>query len=86
MKSKKNRGKFNVADALLNQNLSLRGQKTAIYCGKESVTYEKLFTHVNKFANILKSLGVKPTERVMIHLPDSPMFFYAFLGSIKYGA
>lgn len=41
---------------------------------------------MNRFANLLSELRVKPTERVMIHLPDSPAFIYAFLGSIKHGA
>ncbi len=86
MKKLGNEEKFNVADVLLNKNASLRGQKVAIYCGKERITYASLLENVNRFANSLKMLGVKPTERVMILMPDSPMFVYAFLGSIKYGA
>jgi benzoate-CoA ligase len=86
MKTSGSKGKYNVAEALLNQNASLRGDKIAIYCGEEKITYKSLLENVNRFANVLKSLGVKQTERVMILLPDSPMFFYAFLGSIKHGA
>ena len=77
---------FNVASELLDPNESLRGDKVAIRCKDEKVTYKELRENVDRFANVLKSLGVKPTERVMILLPDSPAFFYAFLGSIKYGA
>ena len=77
---------FNVASELLDRNALQRGDKVALYCGEEKVTYKELLENVNRFANVLKSLGVKPGERVMILLPDSPMFFYAFLGSIKYGA
>jgi len=77
---------FNVASELLDENAALRGDKVAIQCGDEKVTYKQLSENVNRFANVLMSMGVKPTERVMILLPDSPMFFYAFLGSIKYGA
>jgi benzoate-CoA ligase family protein len=76
----------NVASVLLDENAAVRGDKVAIYCGDEKVTYGSVLENVNRFANVLKSLGVRPTERVMIVLPDSPVFVYAFLGSIKYGA
>ena len=77
---------FNIAAELLHENAARRGAKVALYCGDEKVTYGKLLQNVNKFANILSELHVKPTERVMIHLPDSPRFVYAFLGSIMFGA
>ncbi len=77
---------FNIAAELLNENAARRGDKVALYCGEEKVTYRQVLQNVNRFANILSELHVKPTERVMIHLPDSPHFVYAFLGSIKYGA
>lgn len=77
---------FNIAARLLEDNASQRGDKIALYCGDEKVSYRELLENVNRFANILRDLGVRPTERVMIHLPDSPTFVHAFLGSIKYGA
>ncbi len=77
---------FNIASELLEKNATYRKHKTAIYCGNKKITYGELLENVNKFANILAELNISPRERVMIHLPDSPMFFYAFLGSIKYGA
>lgn len=77
---------FNCASVLLDENAAPRRDKVAIYCGNEQVTYGELLENVNRFANVLGAIGIKPTERVMIHLPDSPMWFYAFLGSIKYGA
>ena len=60
---------FNVASELLDQNALVRGSKVAITCKDEKVTYKELQENVNRFANVLKSLGVKPTERVMILLP-----------------
>lgn len=77
---------FNIASELLDENARYRRNKVAIYCGQQKVTYGELLENVNRFANVLGELGVQPTERVMIHLPDSPMFVYAFLGSIKHGA
>ncbi len=84
-----NKGKkevFNIASELLEKNAEYNKDKVAIYCGNKKVTYGELLENVNKFANILSELNISPKERVMIHLSDSPMFFYAFLGSIKYGA
>ncbi len=86
MKNSKATTTFNAASELLDGNAALRGDKVAIFCGEERVTYKTLLQNVNRFANMLKALGIKPAERVMIVLPDSPMFVYAFLGSIKYGA
>ncbi len=77
---------FNIAARLLDQNALLRGDKIALLCGEQKITYRQVLENVNRFANILAELKAKPTERVMIHLPDSPAFIYAFLGSVKYGA
>jgi acyl-coenzyme A synthetase/AMP-(fatty) acid ligase len=71
--------------ALKDLQMILKMKRGLKPCGDEKVTYGKLLENVNKFANVLADLGVQPTERVMIHLPDSPMFIYAFLGSIKHG-
>ncbi len=78
--------RFNIASELLDENAALRGKKIAIFSGKERVTYRLVLENVNRFANVLKTLGVKPMERVMVALSDSPMFVYAFLGSIRHGA
>jgi benzoate-CoA ligase family protein len=77
---------FNVAQELIGTHPSVRGDKVAIYCGDAAVTYKELEQNVNRFANVLRDMGVKKTDRVVIHMPDSPMFVYAFLGAIKYGA
>lgn len=76
---------FNIAAELVDKNAIHHKNKTAIYWGTEKITYGQLLENVNKFVNILADLNISPTERVMIHLPDSPIFFYVFLGSIKYG-
>ncbi|MFH1115761.1 MAG: benzoate-CoA ligase family protein, partial [Pseudomonadota bacterium] len=78
--------KINLADELLGNHARERGDKTALFCGDQRVTYGKLAANVNRFANILKEMGVQPTDRVMILLQDSPLFVYAFLGSVKCGA
>lgn len=86
MKQSTTQNTFNIASELIDGHALHRHDKTAIYCGDQRIRYGELRDNVNRFANVLAELGVKPTERVVIHLPDSPMFIYAFLGSIKHGA
>lgn len=82
----KSSGIFNATSELLGNHASIRGEKVAIFYQDSSVTYKELEQNVNRFANVLKDLGINPKDRVMIVAPDSPEFVYAFLGSIKYGA
>lgn len=49
-------------------------------------TYKQLNDEVCKFANGLKSLGVKKGDRVTIYLPRIPEQFIAMLGCLKIGA
>lgn len=45
-----------------------------------------LFANVCRTANLLKRLGVKPGDRVILLLRDHPSFYYAFLGAVRIGA
>ncbi|MBE0536027.1 MAG: benzoate-CoA ligase family protein [Phycisphaerae bacterium] len=63
-----------------------RGDKPAILCGDETVTYRRLCENVNRFGNALISLGIRMEERVAIMMPDCPDCVYAFFGAIKIGA
>ena len=47
------------------------------------ITYSDLFIQVQKFANVLKSLGVKKGDRVTIYLPMVPELVIAMLGLCK---
>src|SRR3990167_6183437 len=49
-------------------------------------TYAELNTEVSKFANALKSLGIRKGDRVTIYLPRIPEQFIAMLASAKIGA
>jgi len=63
-----------------------RGDKTAILCGEQRVTYRDLYENVNRFGNALKNLGVRIEERVAMLLLDTPEWAYAFFGAMKIGA
>ena len=50
------------------------------------ITYEELHAEVCKFANVLKSLGVKKGDRVCIYLPMIPELPIAMLACARIGA
>jgi len=63
-----------------------RGDKTAILCGDEAVTYQQLYENVNRMGNALRGMDVRMEERVAILLPDTPEWVYTFFGAMKIGA
>jgi len=78
---------FNVATYFVDRNvLEGRGEKTAIECGDERVSYRQLLERTNRAGNALRRLGVRPEERVVLLLLDTPEFLYSFFGTIKIGA
>ena len=52
----------------------------------QKITYLQLYKEVNKFANGLKSLGVRKGDRVMLYMPMIPQLPIAMLAIAKIGA
>ncbi|HXE89458.1 MAG TPA: benzoate-CoA ligase family protein [Terriglobales bacterium] len=79
---------FNVATWFVDRNLEEgRGERVAIECGSERVTYRQVFENVNRVANVLRrALHVRREERVALLLLDTPEFAYSFFGAIRMGA
>jgi benzoate-CoA ligase len=78
---------FNVATHFVDRNVQEgRDAKVAIECGDERVTYQQLLENTNRVGNALLTLGVRPEERVLLLLFDTPEFLYSFFGAIKIGA
>ena len=78
---------FNAATYFVDRHISEdRGEKVAIECGERCVTYRQLFESVNRVGNALKQLDVRPEERVLLLLLDTPEFAASFFGAIKIGA
>ncbi|HWY43745.1 MAG TPA: AMP-binding protein, partial [Candidatus Sulfotelmatobacter sp.] len=66
---------FNVATHFVDRNVQEgRGAKVAIECGDERVTYQQLLENTNRVGNALLALGVRPEERVLLLLLDTPEF------------
>lgn len=79
---------FNAATHFVDRHLDEgRAGSVAIECGDERVTYAQLAERVNRFGSALRDrFGVRPEDRVLLLLLDSPAFAYAFFGGIKIGA
>ena len=84
-------GKTNLSYNCLDQHLAARRTKRAIVWhgepGDERVlTYEDLNREVGRFANVLKSLGVRRGDRVALYLPMIPELHIAMLACARIGA
>ena len=53
---------------------------------KQTYSYHKLYREVNKFANVLKSMGVKKGDRVTVYMGRIPELIMAMLACAKIGA
>ena len=87
-------GKLNISFNALDRHIETwRRNKAAIIWVPEPpnekervLTYFDLYREVNKFANVLKSLGVKKGDRVGIYLPMIPEVQIAMLACARIGA
>ena len=87
-------GKLNMSYNALDRHIKTwRRNKAAIIWVPEPpdekervLTYFDLYREVNKFANVLKSLGVKKGDRVGIYLPMIPEVQIAMLACSRIGA
>src|SRR5579884_759296 len=78
---------FNASTAFLDENLTRgRADRVAILAGDRTLTYRELAAQVNRAGNALRTLGVRPEERVLLLLLDSPEFAWLFWGAIRIGA
>src|SRR5215472_12220272 len=77
---------YNAAADLIERNLGAgRGEKTAFIDDRGRYSYAELAGQVNRFANLVRRLGVHPEERILLCLHDTIDFPTAFLGAIKAG-
>ncbi|MCA9400157.1 MAG: acetate--CoA ligase, partial [Candidatus Omnitrophica bacterium] len=85
-------GKLNASYNCLDRHIKQgRGHKTAlIWQGEpgdsQMITYDVAFKQVNKFANVLKELGVGKGDRVAIYMPMVPEAVYSMLACARIGA
>lgn len=85
-------GLTNVSYNCIDRHLKTRGDQVAIiwegdnpYDDKK-ITYNQLYDHVCRLANVMKSNGVKKGDRVTIYMPMIPEAAYAMLACTRIGA
>ena len=85
-------GQTNVSYNCIDRHLKKRGNQTAIiwegdnpYDDKK-ITYNELYEHVCRLANVMKKHGVKKGDRVTIYMPMIPEAAYAMLACARIGA
>ncbi|RUX09393.1 acetate--CoA ligase [Mesorhizobium sp. M8A.F.Ca.ET.059.01.1.1] len=85
-------GQTNVSYNCIDRHLKKRGDQTAIiwegdnpYDDKK-ITYNELYEHVCRLANVMKKHGVKKGDRVTIYMPMIPEAAYAMLACTRIGA
>ncbi|MBT8246128.1 MAG: acetate--CoA ligase [Winogradskyella sp.] len=85
--------KLNITENCIDRHLRTRGDKTAILFEPndpndpaEHITYKELHKRVCKFANVLKSKGIKKGDRVCIYLPMIPELAVSVLACARIGA
>ncbi len=84
--------KLNVSYNCLDRHLETRGDQVAIIWEGDNpeedrkITYRELHEEVSKFANVLKSRGVKKGDRVSLYLPMIPEAAVAMLACTRIGA
>jgi len=85
-------GKLNVSENCLDRHVRAgRGDKVAFHWEGEprdtrTITYAELLGEVERFANVLKSLGVQKGDRVNVYMPMIPELPVALLACARIGA
>ncbi len=85
-------GKLNASYNCLDRHMETIPDKIAYYWEGDdpkesmSVTYKELYSKVNRFAQVLKSNGVKKGDRILIYMPMVIELPVAMLACVRLGA
>ena len=84
-------GKLNASYNCLDRHLSALRNKVAYYWEGErgerkAISYQDLYNEVNRFAGVLKGLGINKEKTVTIYLPMIPELPVAMLACARLGA
>jgi len=85
-------GVLNVCANCVDRHLEDRADQVAIIwegddpSQSKNITYAELHERVSKFANVLKSMGAKKGDRIVLYMPMIPEAAYAMLACARIGA
>ena len=83
---------FNIGEACTDRHLDTpQAEQVAMIVeddalGTTTISFAELAHKTSQFAQLLRNMGVKPGDRVLIRLPNSLDYPIAFLGAMKMGA
>jgi len=84
-------GKVNMAYEAVDRHVENgKGDRIALHYSDsqrdESYTFAQLSEASNRFANVLRKLGIGKGDRVFIFMPRTPELYFSLLGILKVGA
>ena len=86
-------GKLNITENCLDRHLATRGNQTALIWEPSDpkdeakhFTYQQLYDHTCRAANMLKANGVQKGDRVCIYMPMVPELAFTILACARIGA
>ncbi|MGH2864567.1 MAG: benzoate-CoA ligase family protein [Solirubrobacteraceae bacterium] len=80
-------GPHGNASLVIERGLEIAGGAKAAYLTpRGSLSYEELRCDVNRMGHLLRSLGLRREQRVLLVLDDTTVFPIAFLGALRIGA
>ncbi|MCW3033525.1 MAG: benzoate-CoA ligase [Solirubrobacterales bacterium] len=75
------------ASLVLDRRLEAGGGDSPAYVSdRMSLSYAELLREVARMGNLLRAIGVRREERVLLVLDDTPLFPAAFIGAMRIGA
>ena len=75
-----------VMPELLERAARERPESPAILFKGRRITYRELNQSVDRFSAALQGLGVRPGDRVAVHLPNCPQFIISYFAILRIGA
>ncbi len=75
-----------TVDGLLRAAAERHADRTALLFFGARTSFGQLDQAADRFAHVLRGMGVGKGDRVSLHLPTSPAFVIAFMGIVRVGA
>lgn len=77
--------RYNASEVLFENLWRGNGSKVAVRGPGGTLTYAELCSYAARAGNLLLSLGLKPGERLLLHLDDTPAYPAFLFGAIRAG-
>ena len=77
---------LNIYDPFVRHHAEQHGDRRALLTDRGETTYGELHELAGRYATLLQEVGLKPTDRVLIALPDGVDYVGALFGILRAGA